>query len=112
LRSLRARIHEVSATPSDGVLTVGSGVGQAHDNIEIICRNLDDAVACLETGRDPAGRPITHAEIAAGLRRLATAARQPASMALLTMVLGDGAARTLERRLGELEETANVINGR
>jgi TolB-like protein len=111
LRSLRNSIFALSQRRSDAVPAVGPGAGQAVENIQIVCRNVDEAVRALETGLDPHGRRITKTQVAAGLRRLVDATRQPACISLLTVVLGDDAIRSLENHLRELERMADTIVG-
>jgi hypothetical protein len=112
LVELKAKISGLStfsASSSSGVLTFGGGVSQAHTNIEIICRNIDDTIEALKTGLDPHGNPITNREISQGLKALIQETRKPAFTGLMASVLGGVGSQLLQGHMYELERIADEI---
>ena len=112
LIDLKAKISGLStfsASSSSGVLTFGGGVSQAHTNIDIICRNIDDTIEALKTGLDPHGNPITNREISQGLKALIQETRKPAFAGLMSSVLGGVGSQLLQGYMYELERIADEI---
>jgi hypothetical protein len=110
LLSLKARVSELPRQYPVGGLSVGPGVGQAQEQITIICRNIDEAIRALNIGLDPHDRPITKPQIADGLNRLVNATRNPAFAGLMTVMLSGEGIQVLENYVNELEQIANRIS--
>jgi len=110
LQNLKIKISELPKQYPAGGISVGPGVGQAQEQISIICRNIDDAIRALNTGLDPYNRPITKSLITDGLRRLVDATRKSGFAALMLGVLSSDGILLLESYLNELEQIANRIS--
>ena len=50
LLTLKTKISELPKQYPVGGFSFGSGAGQAQEQIPIICRNIDEAITCLNTG--------------------------------------------------------------
>ncbi len=109
LIDLKERISRLPEQFPVSVHVSGGGVAQAQEQIPIICRNIDEAVAALKKGLDPHGNPITKQQIANGLKNLVRATQKPAFVGLMTAVLDSNGIQQLERSMNELERIADGI---
>ncbi|MCK4247000.1 MAG: zinc-ribbon domain-containing protein [Methanomicrobia archaeon] len=109
LLALKSKISELPQKYPTGTFTFGTGVGEAQEQIPIICRNIDEAIRALDTGVDPYNHPITKSQIADGLIRLVNATRAPAFVGLMTAVLSSEGVQVLETYMNELERAASTI---
>jgi len=112
LRTLKTKISELPAQYAVEGFVFGVGLGQAQEQIPIICQNIDQAIRALNTGLDPYNRPITKPQIADGLKRLVSATRKPAFIGLMTAVLNSDGIQSLEDHLNYLERIANKIEAK
>jgi len=76
---------------------------KSQQQVAIICRVLDDAVRALEAGRDINGRPISPAQVSAGLQRLIADSRKPQFLMTLSMTMSNDSIRQLESCMNEVE---------
>ena len=109
LLALKSKISELPQKYPTGTFTFGTGVGEAQEQIPIICRNIDEAIRALDTGVDPYNHPITKSQIADGLIRLVNATRKPAFVGLMIAVLNSEGIQALENHMNELERAASTI---
>jgi hypothetical protein len=91
---------------------VGPGLRTAQDQIPVICRNLDDAVAALRTGHDPAGNAIAASQVGTGLQHLVDDASGPGVAGLMRVTLDDAGVRQFERLVDELGRIAARLRHR
>jgi uncharacterized membrane protein YhaH (DUF805 family) len=108
----RLRVH-IAALPERypfAGVSFGAGAAQAAEQVPIICRNIDQAITALETGRDPNGNPITPELVGSGLQRLVVATRKPAFEALMITVLSPVGIQQLQGALVDLEHIAQRLS--
>lgn len=91
---------------------VGPGQRTAQDQIPVICRNLDDAVAALRTGHDTAGNAIAAAQVGTGLQHLVDNASGPGVAGLMRVTLDDAGVREFERLVKKLGRVADRLRHR
>lgn len=82
-----------------------------EEQIPTICRNVDDAVKALRTGRDANGNPITTSEIGQGLQRLVDHTRQPGFSQMMALALRPDGIAELESSITELASIAASLVG-
>jgi hypothetical protein len=109
LIDIKERIARLPTQFPTSAHTFGAGAMQAQEQIPIISRNIDQAVAALKTGIDPNGNPITKQQISSGLKNLVRATQKPAFIGLMSAVLDSNGIQQLERSMVELERIADGI---
>jgi hypothetical protein len=102
LASLKGRLELLPSRCPPTATVVGPGVKQAEEQIPIICRNIDDAVRALTTGRDPNGNRITESEVADGLTKFVQATQDPGFVGLMSLALSMDGVSELMRAIDEL----------
>jgi hypothetical protein len=111
LKSVKSQLERLPISHAATATAVGPGVGQAREQIPIICRNIDDAVRALRTGRDPSGNRISASLVGDGLRRLADDASGPAFSGLMLTVLSPDGVQVLKTAIDELSRAAERLRG-
>jgi hypothetical protein len=104
LRAIKAQLTTLPARHPAAAVVVGPGVAHANDQIPIICRTIDEAVAALETGRDPEGLTIAPSQVGRALEHLVADVTGPGFSGLMHTVLSP-------EGVGELEEAIRQIAG-
>lgn len=102
LESLKGRLELLPSRCPPTATVVGPGVEKANEQIPIICRNIDDAVRALTTGRDPNGNPITELEVADGLTNLIQFTRDPGFVGGISLALSMEGIMELTKEMDEL----------
>jgi hypothetical protein len=110
LQNLKRELFNLPKTHPTKAFTTGAGVAQAQEQIPIICRNIEDAIKALQTGRDPKGNPITKHQITDGLKQLIAETRRPAFIGLLSTILDGYGIEHFEQLMAEFEQIAERIS--
>ena len=98
LRSLPAR-HPARAVTDPEVRTV-------QEQITPVCDIIDNAVAALRTGRDPAGNSLARAQVGAGLQHLVDDCRGEQFTAVMLVGLDADGGSEFQRLVDELGRLA------
>lgn len=112
LGSLKTRIEVLPATYPTTIQVSGSFAQDPKDLVPLICRNIDDAVRALTTGRDPNGRPITEAAVGRGLGNLVEATRAPRFVGGVSTALNMQGVTEFTNAMDELEMIARRMQAR
>lgn len=86
---------------------VGPGAGKGSELIKIICSVCDDVIKALRDGVGVEGIPIDNAQIANGLKRLISDARQDTGV--IAMQLNSEGVHLYNEYLSKLERIADII---
>jgi hypothetical protein len=109
LVAIKSRLASLPAKHPAHAVAVGPGVAQAEEQIPIICRNIDDAMAALQTGRDPAGHSIEPWQVGKGLEHLVGDITGPGFSGLMLVALSADGVTELERGIEDLAAVASDL---
>ncbi len=109
LLGLKNKIAVIPKQSAAKGFSFGPEAGQTQQQIPIICKNIDDAVVGLRTGKDPNGNPITPGQVGSGLQNLIEATRRPGFDALLMQAINDEGLIKLKQYLKEMEQIGHSL---
>lgn len=92
--------------PTNAVVA-GTGTGAGSDMLTTVTETCEVAARAVATGLDPAGNPITGAQVASGLRALVSDMR--ASVGLLYTAVDAEGVQLFERALQAIESAAGEL---
>jgi hypothetical protein len=111
LLAIREALGDLPVAFATTATTDGPGVEIAREQIPIIRRNIDHAIAALRAGADQTGEPISVAQVGRGLQALVDDASGPAYSALMRSILDHDGVAALERSIRALAGVAKDLHG-
>jgi uncharacterized membrane protein YhaH (DUF805 family) len=109
LERLKTRISALPRRHPFGGVAFGTGPRQGKQHIDIICRNIDQAIQGLETGQDPHGNPITPRTVGSGLQQLVADTQESKFEAVMMTALSPDGIHELKGHLVELDQIAKSL---
>ena len=106
LTSLKTQLESLPSKHPATATVAGPGLEQAEEQVPIICRNIDDAIISLRTGRESGGAPVSLWQVGTGLQDLVGDVSGAGFSGLMLAILSPEGVREIERLVAELGDLA------